>query len=136
MDEAGHARVEGGIDPGGLNPYPISYRSIIPRQSECENLIVPWSLSASHVAFLSIRMEPVFMMLSQAGATAACLAASTRTCRCKSSITPSSHCLFADGFKLDYPVKRPLPDPVDPRPPSGSVYNRPAGRKLWGDCLP
>jgi len=55
-------------------PYPISYGAIIPRISECENLLVPFALSASHVAFGSIRMEPVFMILSQSAATAASLA--------------------------------------------------------------
>jgi len=55
-------------------PYPISLRSILPRQSECENLAVPFALSASHVAFGSIRMEPVLMILSQSAATAAAFA--------------------------------------------------------------
>lgn len=54
--------------------YGISYRSIVPKQDECENLLVPWSLSATHIAFGSIRMEPVFMILSESAATAACLA--------------------------------------------------------------
>ena len=54
--------------------YPISYRSIIPKAGECENLLVPWCLSATHIAFGSIRMEPVFMILGQSAATAACLA--------------------------------------------------------------
>ncbi|RYG63327.1 FAD-dependent oxidoreductase, partial [bacterium] len=52
-------------------PYPISYRSIVPKKGECQNLFVPFALSASHVAFTSIRMEPVFMILSQSAATAA-----------------------------------------------------------------
>jgi len=49
-----------------------SYRSIVPQQSECTNLLVPVCLSASHMAFGSIRMEPVFMVLGQTAATAAC----------------------------------------------------------------
>ena len=49
-------------------PYGISYRAIIPKRGECSNLIVPWSLSATHIAFGSIRMEPVFMTLSQSAA--------------------------------------------------------------------
>jgi hypothetical protein len=56
----------------GVSPYPISYRSIRPRASECTNLLVPVCLSASHMAFGSIRMEPVFMVLGQSAATAAC----------------------------------------------------------------
>jgi len=55
-------------------PYPISYRSLVPKTNECSNLLVPWSLSASHIAFCSIRMEPTFMILSQSAATAACMA--------------------------------------------------------------
>jgi len=58
----------------GGKAYGISYRSIIPRASECENLLVPWALSATHIAFGSIRMEPVFMILSQSAATAAVMA--------------------------------------------------------------
>ena len=53
--------------------YPISYYAITPKQEECENLLVPVCLSASHVAFGSIRMEPVFMMLGQSAAAAAAL---------------------------------------------------------------
>jgi hypothetical protein len=59
---------------GGLDPYPISYRALLPRESECTNLLVPVCLSASHIAFGSIRMEPVFMVLAQSAATAAVLA--------------------------------------------------------------
>lgn len=55
-------------------PYPISYRSIVPKKEECTNLLVPLCLSASHVAYGSIRMEPVFMILGQSAGTAACLA--------------------------------------------------------------
>jgi hypothetical protein len=55
-------------------PFAISYRSIRPQATECENLLVTCCISASHVAYGSIRMEPVFMMLGQAAATAACVA--------------------------------------------------------------
>jgi len=58
----------------GGKAYGISYRSIVPKADECENLLVPWALSASHIAFGSIRMEPVFMILSQSAATAAAMA--------------------------------------------------------------
>lgn len=58
----------------GGKPYGISFRSIMPRAAECGNLLVPWALSATHIAFGSIRMEPVFMVLGQSAATAACLA--------------------------------------------------------------
>ena len=70
----GQVKNEGNVEVGGFGPYPISYRSIIPKQSECKNLFVPVCLSATHIAFGSIRMEPVFMVLGQSAAVAACMA--------------------------------------------------------------
>ncbi len=68
-------RNEGGFGHKCKNgPYPVSYRSITPKKEECTNLLVPVSLSASHVAFGSIRMEPVFMILGQSAGTAAAIA--------------------------------------------------------------
>ncbi|MSO23547.1 MAG: FAD-dependent oxidoreductase [Acidobacteria bacterium] len=74
VTKEGHARNEGNIEVGGFPPYPISYRALIPRRNECTNLLVPVCLSTSHIAFGSIRMEPVFMVLGQSAATAAHLA--------------------------------------------------------------
>lgn len=71
VDANGHVRNEGDVQVGGFSPYPISYRSIVPKKSECSNLFAPVCLSASHIAFGSIRMEPVFMVLGQSAATAA-----------------------------------------------------------------
>jgi hypothetical protein len=70
----GRAENEGDVQVGGFPPYPIAYRSIIPRAIECENLLVPICHSATHIAYGSIRMEPVFMILGQSAATAAALA--------------------------------------------------------------
>jgi len=67
-------RNEGGFGHECPKPYPISYRSIVPTKNECTNLLVPVGLSASHVAFGSIRMEPVFMILGQSAGTAASIA--------------------------------------------------------------
>ncbi|MFN3244248.1 MAG: FAD-dependent oxidoreductase [Planctomycetota bacterium] len=74
VDADGHARNEGDIqiNPGG--PYPVDYGAIVPRKGECQNLLVPVCLSSSHIAYGSIRMEPVFMILGQSAATAAVLA--------------------------------------------------------------
>lgn len=57
-----------------VKPYPISYRALVPKRSECTNLLVPVALSSTHISFGSIRMEPVFMLLGQSAATAACQA--------------------------------------------------------------
>jgi len=70
----GTVKNEGNVEAGVQGPYPISYRSIVPKKPECVNLIVPVCISASHIAFGSIRMEPVFMVLGQSAATAASLA--------------------------------------------------------------
>ncbi|MBI5380692.1 MAG: FAD-dependent oxidoreductase [Opitutae bacterium] len=66
----GAVRNEGDVQVR-VRPYPISFRSLRPRAAECTNLLVPVCLSASHIAYGSIRMEPVFMVLGQSAATAA-----------------------------------------------------------------
>ena len=71
---------EGNVEIGGGLPYPISYRSITPKRSECTNLLVPVCLSASHIAYGSIRMEPVFMVLGQVAAVAVAEAMSNGDC--------------------------------------------------------
>jgi hypothetical protein len=70
VTKEGFARNEGDIQIG-TRPYPISYRSIRPKAEQCTNLLVPVCLSASHIAYGSIRMEPVFMVMGQSAATAA-----------------------------------------------------------------
>ncbi|TDB62324.1 FAD-dependent oxidoreductase [Arundinibacter roseus] len=75
----GQVKNEGNVEVGGFGPYPTSYRSLIPKASECENLLVPVCLSATHIAYGSIRMEPVFMVLAQSAAVAACLALDGKT---------------------------------------------------------
>ena len=70
----GYVQNEGDIGVGTPQPYQISYRSLTPKKDQCENLLVPVCVSSSHIAFGSIRMEPVFMILGQSAATAACLA--------------------------------------------------------------
>lgn len=67
----GQVKNEGNVEVGGFGPYPIAYGSIVPKASECTNLFVPVCLSATHIAYGSIRMEPVFMVLAQSSATAA-----------------------------------------------------------------
>ncbi len=74
VDANGFVQNEGNIEASVPGPYPISYRSMIPKKTECNNLLVPVCVSSTHIAFGSIRMEPVFMVLGQSAATAASLA--------------------------------------------------------------
>jgi hypothetical protein len=73
VDRQGQLETEGYFFHG-VEPWPISYRALVPPLDSCENLLVPICVSASHVAFNSIRMEPVYLMLGQAAGTAAALA--------------------------------------------------------------
>ena len=74
VDVNGFVQNEGNVEAHGFSPYPISYRSIIPKKGECKNLLVPVCVSSTHIGFGSIRMEPVFMVLGQSAAIAACMA--------------------------------------------------------------
>ena len=70
----GFVQNEGDVGVHTKGPYRISYGSLVPKRDQCENLLVPVCLSATHIAYGSIRMEPVFMILGQSAATAALLA--------------------------------------------------------------
>lgn len=70
----GHVQNEGDIGVGVKRPYSVSYQALVPRKQECRNLLVPVCLSSSHIAYGSVRMEPVFMILGESAATAAALA--------------------------------------------------------------
>ncbi len=74
VDAAGHVRNEGDVQSRVHGPYEIDYGCLVPREAECANLLVPVCVSATHIAYGSIRMEPVFMILGQSAGTAAALA--------------------------------------------------------------
>lgn len=78
VKEDGYVQNEGDIGVTAKQPYKIGYGSIIPKKEECKNLLVPVCLSSSHIAFGSIRMEPVFMVLGQSAASAAVQAISDK----------------------------------------------------------
>jgi len=79
IDSQGFVKNEGDVQVGGFSPYPIDYGAIVPKRDQCTNLLVPVCISASHIAFGSIRMEPVFMVLGQSAATAAVLSIESKT---------------------------------------------------------
>lgn len=97
----GMVRNEGDIQTYlGGKAYGISYRSIVPKEEECVNLLVPWALSSTHIAFGSIRMEPVFMILGQSAATAACMAIDENVSVQDVPYDKLREKLIADGQKL------------------------------------
>jgi hypothetical protein len=85
----------------GGKAYGISYRALVPPAGECENLLVPWALSATHISFGSIRMEPVFMVLGQSAATAACMAIDDGLPVQKVAYDKLRERLIKDGQKLE-----------------------------------
>ncbi len=107
----GAARNEGDVQVG-VKPYPVSYRAIIPPAGECENLWVPVALSATHIAYGSIRMEPVFMILGQSAATAASMAIDDRVPAQKVDYAKLRAQLQKDGQVLEWAVATAASAPV------------------------
>jgi hypothetical protein len=98
----GMVKNEGDIQVSlGGKPYGISYRALVPKADECENLLVPWALSSTHIAFGSIRMEPVFMVLGQSAATAASMAIDGAVSVQKVPYETLRERLLADGQALE-----------------------------------
>jgi len=92
-----------GVSPK-KGPYQISYGSLVPKKGECENLLVPVCLSSSHIAFGSIRMEPVFMILGQSAALAAVLAIDQNVAVQEVPYTALEEQLIAEKQVLTNPV--------------------------------
>lgn len=97
----GSVRNEGDVEVAS-RPYPVSFRSIRPQADQCTNLLAPLTLSASHIAFGSIRMEPVFMVLGQSAATAAVRALEEGVEIQKIDYPRLKQRLLADGQVLDF----------------------------------
>lgn len=96
---------EGDVQVFGISPYPISFRSIVPKKAECENLAVPVCLAASHIAYGSIRMEPVFMLLGQSASTALVLALEDHLAVQDVAYDKLRERLVADGQVLEWKGK-------------------------------
>lgn len=114
----GKARNEGDVQVGGFAPYPIDYKAIVPKERQCGNLLVPVCLSASHMAFGSIRMEPVFMVLGQSAATAAAHAIDQQTIVQRIDSDQLVQRLLADKQVLEWKGPRPAPRGEEIKPES------------------
>jgi hypothetical protein len=100
---------EGDVQTHIPGPYAVSYRAIVPKAGECANLLVPVCLSASHIAYGSIRMEPVFMVLGQSAGTAAALAIDAGVPVQKLDYAALRARLDADNQVVVPPAKKPKP---------------------------
>ena len=108
-DKEGRATVrnEGDVQVNPGAPYPIDYGGVIPKKDECDNLLVPVCVSCTHIAFGSIRMEPVFMVLGQSAGTAACLSQDAGVAPQDLDYKVLREQLLKDGQVLEYEVNRP-----------------------------
>jgi hypothetical protein len=128
VDESGVLHRERGFFTG-TKPFPISYKALRPRDGECDNLLVLSCLSASHAAYGSVRMEPVFMMLGHAAGTAASLAIERDVTVQAVPYAPLRERLLADKQILDRDAPRPAsvekpaakPEPAPPAAPNAQL---------------
>jgi len=98
----GYAQNEGDIGIHPEKPYRIAMGSILPKENECKNLVVPVAVSSSHIAYGSIRMEPVFMILGQSAATIVSLAIDQKVIPQKLDYQLVKQTLENDGQVLEY----------------------------------
>lgn len=125
----GRVMNEGDVQVGGFPPYPISYRSIVPKASQCGNLLVPVCLSASHISYGSIRMEPVFMVLGQSAATAAALAIDGSVTVHKVDYARLRERLVKDQQVLDWTGPKPGSAGIEPGKLAGIVIDDTAAER-------
>jgi hypothetical protein len=99
----GGVQNEGDIGVATGGPYAIAYGALVPKRGQADNLLVPICVSSSHIAFGSIRMEPVFMVLGQSAATAAVLAIEAGTAVQAVPYAQLRERLLKDGQVLEKP---------------------------------
>lgn len=114
-----------GFGEGSGKPAPVGYGAIVPKASECENLFVTFALSASHAAFGSIRMEPVFMVTSQSAATAAVLAIDDGV-----PVQAVDYAKLKTRLLADKQILDPSGAPPSTEPKQGAKTSRPRGLVL------
>lgn len=102
VNHEGFVQNEGDIGVHAPTPYSISYNALVPKAEECTNLIVPVCNSSSHIAYGSIRMEPVFMILGESAATAAGLAIDHNSSVQQVNYDTLSNRLLAQQQRLTY----------------------------------
>lgn len=120
------------VSPGG--PYMISYLSIVPKKGECANLLVPVCVASSHIAYGSIRMEPVFMVLGQSAATAACMAIDEKIDVQSIVYEKLSKRLKDDKQVLDIP-RTPTPDAIEGKKVAGIVVDDDDAKRVGFDTM-
>jgi len=104
VSREGYAWNEGDVEVH-VQPYAIPYRVLLPKASEADNLLVPMCVSASHMAYSSLRMEPQYMILGQAAGEAAALAIRQHTSVQQVDVAALQHRLEDAGAILSYPIK-------------------------------
>ncbi|MEA3207788.1 MAG: hypothetical protein QOE70_845 [Chthoniobacter sp.] len=129
----GAVRNEGDVQTGVPRPYPVSYRSIVPKESQCSNLFVTVCLSASHIAYGSIRMEPVFMILGQSAGTAAAFAIEAKTSVQKVDYAKLRERLTADQQVLAWDGP---PATAADAGPKGGIQVEATAAKTTGNWIP
>ena len=127
--KSGRAENEGDVQVPPMKPYPISYRSLVPKQSQCENLFVPVCMAASHIAYGSIRMEPVFMILAESSTTAAAMAIDEKIPVQKINYAKLRASLLADKQILDWTNATPVRASAAPVKLNGLVLDDADARK-------
>ncbi|MCL4844529.1 MAG: FAD-dependent oxidoreductase [Bryobacteraceae bacterium] len=108
----GYVQNEGDIGVSTKGPYQISYGSLVPKKGQVANLLVPVAVSSSHIAYGSIRMEPVFMILGQSAATAAVMAIDGNLAVQDVPYDKLRERLLADGQVLEFTPPPPAPAPA------------------------